>query len=169
MRPVRSSARLLLSGIFLAIGARALTYPDRLTVQDGWDSDMPAPAPDRADPRWLFETTTLVRLHGAVQFGAGVLLASGYLRRPAAAVLAASLIPATITRHPIWTSDEPGRRRRQQVHLLKDLGLLGALLMAAGDTEGRPNLGLRARQALGGGRQDNAEAIHKARTGLRWP
>ena len=129
---MRSSARLLLGGIFLASGARALTYPDRLRPQTGGDPNPPVPAPDRADPRWPLETTTLVRLHGAVQFGAGVLLASGSLRRPAAAVLAASLIPATIARHAFWTSDEPGKRRRQQVDLLTDLGLLAALLLAAG-------------------------------------
>lgn len=132
MRPVPSSARLLLSGIFLASGARALTYPDRLIPQTGWDPNPLVPAPDRADPRWPLETTTLVRLHGAVQFGAGVLLASGSLRRPAAVVLAASLLPSTIARHAFWTSDEPGKRRRQQVDFLTDLGLLGALLLAAG-------------------------------------
>ena len=133
MRTVRSSARLLLGGIFLASGARALTYPDRVILpQSGWDPNPLVPAPDRADPRWPLETTTLVRLHGAVQFGAGVLLASGSLRRPAAAVLAASLIPATIARHAFWTSDKPGKRRRQQLDLLTDLGLLGGLLLAAG-------------------------------------
>jgi uncharacterized membrane protein YphA (DoxX/SURF4 family) len=93
MRPVRSSARLLLGGIFLASGARALTYPDRLIPQTGRDPNPLVPAPDQADPRWPLETTTLVRLHGAAQFGAGVLLASGSLRRPAAAVLAALPIP----------------------------------------------------------------------------
>lgn len=135
MTPVRSSARLLLGGIFLASGARALTHPDRLIPRTELNPNLLAPTPDRADPRWPLETTTLVRLHGAIQFGAGVLLASGSLRRPAAAMLAASLIPATIARHAFWTSDEPGKRRRQQVDFLTDLGLLGALLLAAG---GRP-------------------------------
>jgi len=122
----------LLSVIFLAGGARALIYPDRLIPQTGWHPDPLMPAPDQADPRWPLETTTLVRLHGAAQFGAGVLLASGFLRRPAAAVLAASLIPATIARHAFRTRHEPGKRRRQQVDFLTDLGLLAALLLAAG-------------------------------------
>jgi putative oxidoreductase len=131
------SARLLLSGIFLASGARALTYPNSLIPQTVWDPNPLVPAPDRADPRWPLETTTLVRLHGAVQFGAAALLASGYLARPAAAVLAASLIPATIARHAFWSSDKPGKRRRQRLDFLTDLGLLGGLLLAAGRPAGR--------------------------------
>jgi putative oxidoreductase len=137
MRPLRSSARLLLGGILLASGARALTYPDRVVSQTGRDPDPLLPAPDQADPRWPLETTTLVRLHGAVQFGAGALLASGSLRRPAAAVLTALLIPATIARHASWARDEPGNRRRQQMDFLTDLGLLAALLLAAGQPADR--------------------------------
>jgi len=166
MRPVRSSARLLLSGVFLASGARALAFPGQLEPQAKQLTDLLQP--DQASPRWPHGARTLVRLYGATQLGAGVLLATGYLRRPAAAVLAASLIPATIAGHAFWTCDEPGERRRQQVHFLKNLGLFGGLLLAAADTEGRPSIGWRAGRLLRGRRRVR-ETILPARTGQRWP
>lgn len=165
MRPLRSSARLLLSGVFLAGGARALAFPRQVEPQTKRLTDLLQS--DQADPRWPLETRTLVRLYGAIQLGAGVLLASGHLRRPAAAVLAASLIPATLAGHAFWTCDEPDERRRQQVHFLKNLGLLGGLLLAAADTEGRPSIGWRAERVLRGHRRrDTALPLQ---TGQTWP
>jgi len=166
MRPVRSSARLLLSGIFLAGGARALAFPGQLEPQARQLTDLLRP--DQADPRWPLEARTLVRLYGATQLGAGVLFATGYLRRPAAVVLAASLIPATIAGHAFWTCDEPGERGRQQVHFLKNVGLLGGLLLAAADTEGRPSIGWRAGQLVRGRRQVR-RTTHPTRAEQRWP
>ena len=63
-------------------------------------------------------------------------------------MLAGSLIPTTIAGHPFWPVDSPAERRNQEIHFLKNLGLLGGLLLAAADTEGRPGLRWRASHAV---------------------
>ncbi len=88
----------------------------------------------------------LVRVNGAVQVGAGALLAVGRFRRLAAVALVASIVPTTYAGHRFWEEDDETTRAEQQVHFLKNLGLLGGLILAATDTEGEPSLGWRARR-----------------------
>jgi uncharacterized membrane protein YphA (DoxX/SURF4 family) len=89
----------------------------------------------------------LVRINGAVQVGAASMLALGKLPRVSAAALAASLVPTTLAGHPFWEESEPGRRKTQRIAFLKNVSMLGGLVLAATDTEGRPSLGWRARRA----------------------
>jgi putative oxidoreductase len=92
------------------------------------------------------DTETLVRMNGVVQVGAGVLLAIGKFRRLAALALIGSIIPTTYAGHRFWEETDEATRKQQQVHFLKNLGLLGGLILAAFDTEGAPSLGWRARR-----------------------
>ena len=71
---------------------------------------------------------------------AGLLLATGHFTRPAAAVLAAGLIPTTVAGHPFWTPARRTSGRRSRPTSSRTSGLLGGLLLAAADTEGRPGL-----------------------------
>ena len=59
-------------------------------------------------------------------------------------MLAASLVPTTYVGHPFWQEPDPSQARQQRTHFLKNLGLLGGLLLAAVDTEGQPGLAYRA-------------------------
>ena len=93
------------------------------------------------------DPATLVRINGAVQVGAASMLAMGKFPRVSAAALAASLVPTTLAGHRFWEEHEPGRRKVQRVAFLKNLSMLGGLVLAATDTEGRPSLGWRARRA----------------------
>ncbi len=93
------------------------------------------------------DTDQLVKLNAGVQVAAGVLLAMGRLRRLAACALAVSLVPTTLAGHRFWEQDEPAQRAQQQIHFLKNLGLLGGLILAAVDTEDAPSLGWRAKRA----------------------
>ena len=95
------------------------------------------------------DTATLVRLNGIVQVGAGVLLALGKFRRLASWALVASVIPTTYAGHRFWEEVDEETRAQQRVHFLKNLGLLGGLILAAMDTEGAPSLGWRARRRAG--------------------
>jgi putative oxidoreductase len=88
-----------------------------------------------------------VRLNGAVQVAAGSLLAIGKFPRLSAAVLAASLVPTTAAGHRFWESDDKLERAQQKVHFLKNLSILGGLLIAAGDTAGNPSIAWRGRHA----------------------
>ena len=88
----------------------------------------------------------LVRVNGAVQIGAGVLLATGRFRRLASLALIGSIIPTTIAGHRFWEEADPVTRSQQKIQFLKNLGLLGGLILAAVDTEGEPSLGWRAKR-----------------------
>ena len=89
----------------------------------------------------------LVRINGAVQVGAGLMLALGRFPRLSAALLAGSLVPTTLAGHRFWEEEDDTRRAQQQVHFFKNLSMLGGLILAAVDTEGRPSLAWRARHA----------------------
>src|ERR1700722_12170335 len=112
---------------------------------------------------------TLVRVNGAVQVAGGVLLAVGKFRRLAALALIGSIIPTTYAGHRFWEESDPATRAQQKVHFLKNLGLLGGLILAAFDTEGEPSLGWRAKRqareletAIGVGRAKVRRAGKKA-------
>jgi hypothetical protein len=53
--------------------------------------------------------------------------------------LAAGLVPATYVQHPFWSA-APEDKQAQQANFLKNLGLLGGLLIAAADTGGRESI-----------------------------
>ena len=93
----------------------------------------------------------LVTINGAVQVGAGVALALGILPRPAAALLAVSLVPTTLAGHRFWEEHDPQRRGGQTIQFLKNVGLLGGLVLAATSTGGRPSLPWRARRTVSHG------------------
>lgn len=142
MSLVRRVARPMLAAIFVAGGIEALRHP-------GKRARRAQPLVDKAaEPLHLpQDSELLVRANGALMIGAGALLATGRLPRLAAAALAGTLVPATIVEYPFWDAEDPQERRDQQVQVLKNVGLLGGLLLAAVDTEGRPGLAYRARMA----------------------
>ncbi len=94
------------------------------------------------------DTEALIRANGALQVGAGVCLATNTFARPAAAALAASLVPTTAAGHRFWESDSEATRVQQTIHFLKNVGLLGGLIIAAMDTEGEPGVAWRAQHAI---------------------
>jgi putative oxidoreductase len=106
----------------------------------------------------------IVRANAAVMTGAGVMLAFGRFPRLAGAVLAATMVPTTYAGHPFWQEKDPDLRRQQRTHFLKNMGLLGGVLLAAVDTEARPGLAWRARRAA---RDAKREARHAKRGAQR--
>ncbi|GAA1635814.1 DoxX family protein [Catellatospora bangladeshensis] len=162
MRPVRGVARALLGGLFVAAGAKALMKPDRYAVQAEPLAEQVAPLLESVDPRLPTEPRTLVRVNAGVQVIAGAMLATGTAPRPAAAVLAGTLIPATIVGHPFWQIQNPAVRNNEMVHFAKNLGLLAGLLLAAADTAGSPSLGWRANRAIHDAQKSAHKSIRKA-------
>ena len=129
----------MMAAMFVSGGLDSLQHPDAKAKK----ADRVARA--IAEPLGLpDDPVTLVRLNGAVQVGAGVLFASGKLPRFSALVLAATLVPTTLAGHPFWEEDDPQAKRQQRIHFLKNLSMLGGLLLAALDTEGRPSVTWRA-------------------------
>jgi putative oxidoreductase len=145
MTPIRTAARTLLGALFVGSGWLALRHPERLVTQA-------KPVTDRLNPALTAanlptDPETLVKVNGAVHVAGGLLLATGHFTRPAAALLAATVVPSTVAAHPFWTESDPQRRADQQVQFAKNLGLLGGLLYAAVDRGGRPSRAWRARHA----------------------
>jgi len=93
------------------------------------------------------DTTTLVQLNGAVQVGAGIMLAIGRAPRLSALVLAGTLVPTTLAGHRFWEEEDPQVRTQQRTQFLKNATMLGGLILAAVDTGGRPSLAWWANRA----------------------
>src|SRR3954452_23503631 len=101
----RTLARPLLASMFVMGGADSLLNPGPKTDR------AKAVAPKVAAPLRLPEDPeTLVKINGAVQLGAGALLALGKLPRLASLALAGSLVPTTLAGHRFW--DETDERAR---------------------------------------------------------
>ena len=90
---------------------------------------------------------TLVRINAGVQVAAALALATGRAPRISAAVLAASLAPTTLAGPRFGEADDTATRSQQQIHFFKNVSLLGGLIIAAGDTDGKPGVAWRTRHA----------------------
>jgi uncharacterized membrane protein YphA (DoxX/SURF4 family) len=144
---IRRVARPLLSAVFIGQGIAALRSPQRAAdaarpVLDGLHR-----LPDQAATKVPDDPETFARINAAVQIGGGVLLASGKLPRLASVALAATVIPGSMGGHLFWTESDPQLKAAQRRDFLTDLSLIGGLMIAAVDTEGRPSLGWRGRRA----------------------
>ena len=133
-------ARPLLAGMFVYGGIKALRQPGAHVPAADAVLEPASAATDIAKPQ-------LVTINGGVQVVAGVALAAGILPRPAAAALAVTLVPTTWAAHRFWEEDDEDGRQQQTIQFLKNLAMLGGLLLAATSTGGRPSLPWRARRA----------------------
>jgi uncharacterized membrane protein YphA (DoxX/SURF4 family) len=124
--PIRTLARPLLATVFVAGGTEALRDPDPRVA-----------AVRRAG---LSDPERLVRANAALHVLGGLSLATGRLPRLSALALAGSLVPTTVVGHPFWAESDPRVRTGQRVQFVKNLGLLGGLLLAVADTGGRESL-----------------------------
>ncbi|HEX4728580.1 MAG TPA: DoxX family protein [Jatrophihabitans sp.] len=164
MALIRALARPLLAASFISGGIDTLRNPGpRVPGAEKVVSPLVQAVPQ------LSNTEQVVKLDAGIKVAAGALLALGKFPRLSAAALAASLVPTTLAGHRFWEESDPARRKQQQLHLLKNAGMLGGLLLAAVDTAGRPSLAWRARQAPGlishaasDLRRDGELALHSA-------
>jgi putative oxidoreductase len=106
---------------------------------------------------------TLVKLNAGIQLGAGLALATGRAPRLSAAVLAASLLPTTAAGHRYWEAPDPAQRSQQKLHFFKNLSIVGGLVIAAGDTDGKPGVAWRARRAAKDARRQAKHLANAAR------
>lgn len=146
----------MVAGIFILQGYDTFRRPERVALAA---EPVVRPLADRiaAVPA---KTEDAVRLNGAVQVTAGALLALGRLPRLSALALAGTLVPVTLAGHRFWEAGDTDRAQ-QRIHFLKNLSMLGGLLIAAADTAGKPSLARRTRRA---GRTARREASLAART-----
>jgi putative oxidoreductase len=143
MSGLRAVAHPMLASIFIVQGLDTFRHPDRVTKA----AEPVVRSLAKRLPAVPAETEQAVRLNGAVQVVAGTTLALGILPRLSAAALAGTLIPTTLAGHRYWEIEDPELRAQQRIHFLKNLTMLGGLLVAAADTGGSPSLAWRRRKA----------------------
>lgn len=157
MSLVRRIARPMLAAMFVVGGLDQLKHP-------GAKAKAARPVLDQAEKVGLpNDPELLVRANGVAMVGGGALLATGHVPRLASTVLAGALVPTTLAAHAFWDEKDPQTRAQQKIQFLKNLGLLGGLLLAAVDTDGKPSLAWRARRAG----KDTQRAVHTTRREAR--
>ncbi|MGG7102339.1 DoxX family membrane protein [Rhodococcus sp. 24CO] len=145
---VRRIARPLLSTFFIAGGIDALRDPAQRAVQAAPLIDkVVGTLPEAVKQKIATDPETLVKINSVIQIGGGVLLASGKTPRLASLALAGSLVPTTLVGHDFWNETDPSARAMQRTQFVKNVSLLGGLIIASVDTEGKPSLGWRGRRA----------------------
>ncbi|GHG45268.1 hypothetical protein GCM10012320_11010 [Sinomonas cellulolyticus] len=139
MSAVRFIARPLLGSSFVIAGASKLKNADDTAEQLSPVLRRAADAlPVQVDEKLL------ARAVGATQLGAGVLFALGKVPRLSASVLA---LTSALNTFVEWRSADistPTGRDARRSGLLKNLSLLGGVLLASVDTNGHPSLAWRA-------------------------
>jgi uncharacterized membrane protein YphA (DoxX/SURF4 family) len=167
MTLLRAGARTMLASYFIVNGVKAVRNPDPLVPAAEPVADRVVPLVKKYAPQQVAtaipeDTANLVRANGAAQILGGLALASGMGRRAGALLLAGALIPSTLARHPFWTRTDPEEKALDRSQFLKNVSLLGGVLLAAGDTEGKPSLAYRAQK----GGHSLAKETRKARKSL---
>ncbi|MGE5290879.1 MAG: DoxX family protein [Micromonosporaceae bacterium] len=159
MPVLRTVARPMLASIFAIQGYQTLLQPERVSPVA---EPVVRPIAERV-PAVPDETTQAVRINGAVQLAAGSLLALGRWPRLSALAIAATLVPTTLAGHRFWEAEDEQERAQQRIHFLKNLSMLGGLLIAAVDTAGRPSLAWRSRHAVHAANRDVSRAAKAAK------
>ena len=158
MTVVRRIARPMLAAIFVTSGLDALLHPaERAKIAAPLVTKLSGPLNLPDDPELM------VRANGATMVAAGTMLGLGTFPRVAAMALACALVPTTYTAHAFWTVKDPAARAQQKAHFLKNVGLLGGVLLAAVDTAGKPGLAYRTRQAQSDARRQATSTKREAR------
>lgn len=166
MTVVRVLARPMLASMFVVGGVNAFKNADKMAPKAKPVYDKVIPAAQKLVPQAPLpdDTTTLVKANAVAQVAGGLLLATGKAPRLSANVLAVSLVPTTLSGHRFWEETDAAAKANQKVHFFKNVSMLGGLLLAGVDTEGRPGLAWRVKH---GAKQARREAKHAKRTAKR--
>ncbi len=112
---LKTLGHLFLAGIFISGGADAFLKPGgRVT---------------KVAKAGIPEGEKAVVLNGAIMVAGGAALAVGFFPKLAALLLIGSMVPTTIVGHPFWQEKDVANMKQQQVQFMKNLGLIGGLLL----------------------------------------
>jgi uncharacterized membrane protein YphA (DoxX/SURF4 family) len=144
---IRRIARPMLSAVFISRGVDALRSPKPAADAARPTLEGLSKLPDPVGTNVPSNAETVARVNAAVQIGGGLLLATGKLPRVASAALALTVVPGSLGGHRFWSESDPQRKADERRAFLTDVSLIGGLIIAAVDTEGKPSLGWRGRRA----------------------
>ncbi|PZP16545.1 MAG: hypothetical protein DI611_05630 [Brachybacterium faecium] len=156
MSLVRRIARPLLAAPFILEGIRTASQPEReIDVYPQAFEAVDSALAKTSTPDFL-DARTIIRASGAVAAGAGIMYASNRCPRLAAATLLVTTSVGWAGRKRIW--ELSGEERMQELQsILTDAGLLGGVLLAVVDHDGRPSMGYRVEKFVERSKK-NAEA-----------
>jgi uncharacterized membrane protein YphA (DoxX/SURF4 family)/gas vesicle protein len=144
---IRRIARPMLAATFITRGVDALRSPKTAADAARPTLEGLSKLPDPVGPNVPTNAETVAKVTAGVQIGAGLLLAAGRLPRLSSTALAFSVVPGSLGSHAFWNETDPERKAAERRALLSDVGLIGGLVIASVDTEGKPSLGWRGRRA----------------------
>ena len=159
MAVLRAIARPMLASIFIVQGYETLRRPERVVKKA---DPVVQPLAERL-PFVPNDTEQAVRINGAVQMVAGALLAIGWLPRLSSLAIASTLVPTTAAGHRFWELEDEQEKYQQRIHFLKNAAMFGGLLIAAGDTAGKPSLAWRSRYAAKAAKHELSRSVSSAR------
>jgi putative oxidoreductase len=160
----RLVARPLLAAGIIYLAQGNLRNPAPAAPKAAKVADRVVPLVQKAGIPLPSDAETLVRLNAGVQVAGSLALATGRAPRLGAAAIAGSLVPTTIAGHAFWAETDPAAKKQQTMQFAKNLALTAALVIVAGDTDGRPGLAWRTRRAA---KDVRREAKHLAGTTRR--
>jgi putative oxidoreductase len=169
MTAIRLLARPMLASAFVVGALNALKNAPTLAPKASRVTEKVIPLAQRVAPSVPIPTdpVTLVRLNAGVQLAAAAALATGHLPRVSSTVLAASMLPTTVAGHAFWSENDPATKATQRLNFFKGISLVGGLLIAGVDTEGKPGMAWRARRAAKDVRREAKHLAHNARAETR--
>lgn len=173
MTLVRVIARPLLASSFVFSGVDRLrtagaTAPQLKPVLAGVTKVVPSAGAFTSNEKLVGQVL------GATQVGAALLLGIGRFSRVAALLLTVTATVNALVDYRAADASTPAAKKARRAQLLKHLSLIGAVLLAAVDTNGRPgiawraeHLALDAKKNAAGFRKDARKQLKKADQAVR--
>lgn len=159
MTLLRTVARPMLASVFFAGAVNALKSTSTISPKVKPVADLVSRSTGQT-----VSPATLVRVNAGTQLVAAAGLATGRAPRVSALVLAASLTPTTVVGHQFWNQADPVAAKNQRLHFLKNLSVIGGLLMATLDPEPHKKfIGTRAKNKVVGAKDKVVEEISDLR------
>jgi putative oxidoreductase len=157
----------MLASMFISGGINSLRNSEHLASRAAPVTERLAPVVNMATQSLpiSLDSKQLVQLNGLVHVVGGAMLATGRMPRLSSLALAASLVPTTLAGHRFWEESDPQQRANQQVHFFKNVSMIGGLLLASVDTEGKPSLAWMARKGAGRARKNAAKQADRLTPG----
>lgn len=159
---IRKIIRPMIAAVYVADGVKALSKPEDYVegTKSVLDSAR-AVLPSQYKGYVPTDATMVTQAAAGTRVGAGSLLALGKAPRLAAGTLAVLSVPTIYARNAFWNTDDDQEKEQRKNGLLTNLALLGGLMVTSLDTEGKPGLAWRAKDA---GRRAN-KSIQQALPG----
>jgi len=156
----------MLAATFVSGGIDNLKHVDDLAAAAEPVTEKLEPVVERTNPLPIhLDQRQLVVANAVAHIAAGSLLALGRAPRLSALVLAGTLVPTTLAGHRFWEESDPSTRSQQQIHFFKNVSMMGGLLLAAVDTEGKPSLAWWARRGVRRAAEATTETAHRVTPG----